>query len=71
MKVVVKHYGIVETMVEVDDKYDSLRGYNSNSTEESDILMDELLGTLLHTVPASIDEFFNISAEDGEVLMEF
>jgi hypothetical protein len=71
MKIVVRHYGIVETAVEVDDKFNHLRGYNFNGTEEQDNLMDELLVNLLHTIPASIDEFYNISAEDGEILMEF
>lgn len=71
MKIVVKHYGIVETAVEVDDKFNHLRGYNFNSTEEQDNLMDELLEKLLHTIPAGVDKFYNISAEDGEVFMEF
>jgi hypothetical protein len=71
MKIVVRHYGIVETPVEVDDKFNHLRGYNCNSTEEQDNLMDELLESLLHTIPASIDEFYNISAEDGEIITEF
>jgi hypothetical protein len=70
MKVVVRYFGIVETAVEVDDKFNHLRGFNFNATEEQENLMDELLETLLHTIPASIDEFYNISAEDGEILTE-
>jgi hypothetical protein len=71
MKVMVKYSGIVETAVEVDDKYASLRGFNLNPNEESEALMDELLTTLLQEVPASIDEFYDISTEDGEILTEF
>ena len=71
MKVIVKHWGMVYTPVEVDDKFNSLRGYNFNSTDKEDVLMDELIDTVLHEVPASIDEFFNIAAEDGEILTEF
>ena len=71
MKIVVKHYGIVETAVEVDDKFNHLHGFNFNGTEEKEHLMDELLETLLHTIPVGIDKFYNISAEDGEILIEF
>lgn len=71
MKIVVKHYGIVETAVEVDDKFDHLRGSNFGGTEEQDNLMDELLEKLIRTIPVGIDKFYNISAEDGEILMEF
>ena len=71
MKIVVKHYGIVETAVEVDDKFDHLRGSNFGGTEEQDNLMDELLEKLFHTIPVDIDKFYNIAAEDGEILMEF
>ncbi len=71
MKVAVKHYGIVETLVEVDDKFNHLRGFNFNSTEEQENLMDELLGILLRTIPVDIDDFYNVSAEDGEILTEF
>lgn len=51
MKVIVKHWGIVETEVEVDNKFDNLRGYNFDTTGKNDKLMDELLESLLHEVP--------------------
>ena len=71
MKVIVKHWGIVETEVEVDNKFNNLRRYNFDTTGKNDELMDELLESLLHEVPASIDEFFHVRAEDGEILTEF
>jgi hypothetical protein len=33
--------------------------------------MDELLEKLIHTIPVDIGKFYNIAAEDGEILMEF
>ena len=70
MKVIVKHWGIVETEVEVDNKFNNLRGYNFDTTGKNDELMDELLDSLLLEVPASIDEFFHVRTEDGEILTE-
>lgn len=71
MKIIVKHLGIVETSVEVDDKFDHLRGYNFNSTEEGDALVDELIDTVLFKVPVYISELYNIATADGEILTEF
>jgi hypothetical protein len=62
VKIVVKHYGIVETAVEVDDKFNHLCGSNFGSTEEQDNLMDELLEKLIHTIPVDIGKFYNIAA---------
>lgn len=71
MKVKVKHWGIVERTVEIDDKFDALRGYYFGDTGEGDELMDELIDTVLREVPASVDELYNIATDDGEILTEF
>lgn len=71
MKIKVKHWGIVERTVEVDDKFDALRGYNFGDTDKGDELMDELIDTVLHEVPADVSELYNIATDDGEILTEF
>ncbi len=72
MKIAVRYYGIIERTVEVDDKFNRLRGYNFNSTNETDVLIDELIEDVLQKVPVSIDELYNISTADTkEILTEF
>lgn len=69
MKVKVAYYGIVEKVVEVDDKFvDILPAWDSGDEDRYDKLSSELHTELARDIPGEISQVFEV--DSGELLYE-
>lgn len=68
MKVKVKHWGIVETIVEVDDKFeDTLPAFERYDDDKYEKLVEELNHILSHEIP---EEIHCVKTLDDELIYE-
>lgn len=69
MKVKVAYYGVVEKVVEVDDKFAGiLPAWDSGDEDKYDELSSELHNELVKDIPGEISQVFE--EESGELLYE-
>lgn len=68
MKVKVRHWDIIETVVEVDDKFeDALLAYECYDDDKYEKLVEELNDVLSHEIP---NEIHCVKTLDNELIYE-
>lgn len=69
MKVKVRYYGMVEEVVDVDDKFkEILPAWDSGDDDKYDELTDDLIQVIKSQIPGDLSQLFD--NENGELLCE-